>query len=63
MYPSVEDAAQRHREQLARARLRGQSVRLRALRRAARRAQRAAERLDRAQEEARQLRSELDVMS
>ena len=56
MYPSVEDATQRQRDRLARARLR-------ALRRAARRAKRATERLDRAQAEAMQLRGELDVMS
>jgi hypothetical protein len=63
MYPSVEDATQRHKDQLARARQHGRLARLRALRRAARRATRANERMDRALAETMQLRSELDVMS
>lgn len=63
MYPSVEDATQRHKDRLARARQHGRRARLRALRRAARRAARANERMDRALAETMQLRSELDVMS
>jgi hypothetical protein len=63
MYPSVEDATQRHRDRLVRAQQQGRLARLRAMRRATRRAARATERLDRALVETMQLRSELDAMS